>query len=60
MSCNWVILGPGFIATVAVIPAIQRVPGAHALAVASSSKEVLKRFPPNLALNEPTTATRHF
>jgi len=39
MQCNWGILGPGYVATRAVIPAIQQVPGAHVLAVASSNKE---------------------
>ena len=39
MSCNWGILGPGFIATRAVIPAIQQLPGARVLAVASSNPE---------------------
>ena len=39
MQCNWGILGPGYVATRAVIPAIQRVPNAHVLAVASSNKE---------------------
>jgi predicted dehydrogenase len=48
MNCNWGVLGPGFIATRAVIPAIQRIPGACVLAVASSneerSREVAFRF----------------
>jgi len=39
MHCNWGVLGPGFIATRAVIPAIQQVPNSHVLAVASSNEE---------------------
>jgi D-xylose 1-dehydrogenase (NADP+, D-xylono-1,5-lactone-forming) len=39
MHCNWGVIGPGFIATRAVIPAIQQLPNAHVLAVASSNKE---------------------
>jgi D-xylose 1-dehydrogenase (NADP+, D-xylono-1,5-lactone-forming) len=39
MYCNWGILGPGFIATRAVIPAIQRVSNSRVLAVASSNEE---------------------
>lgn len=39
MRCNWGILGPGFIATHAVIPALQQVPQAHVLAVASRDQE---------------------
>ena len=39
MHCNWGILGPGHIATRAVIPAIQQVPDARVLAVASTNKE---------------------
>ncbi len=39
MHCNWGVLGPGFVATRAVIPAIQHVSNAHVLAVASSNKE---------------------
>jgi len=48
MYCNWGILGPGFIATRAVIPAIQQVPNSCVLAVASSkeqrAREVAIRF----------------
>jgi D-xylose 1-dehydrogenase (NADP+, D-xylono-1,5-lactone-forming) len=48
MYCNWGILGPGFIATRAVIPAIQKVSNSHVLAVASTneerSREVALRF----------------
>jgi predicted dehydrogenase len=48
MLCNWGVLGPGFIATRAVIPAIQQVPDACVLAVASSnegrSRESASRF----------------
>ncbi len=48
MYCNWGILGPGFIATRAVIPAIQEVSNSRVLAVASSneerSREVALRF----------------
>jgi D-xylose 1-dehydrogenase (NADP+, D-xylono-1,5-lactone-forming) len=48
MGCNWGILGPGFIATRAVIPAIQQVPDSCVLAVASSNeqraREVAIRF----------------
>ena len=36
MSCNWGILGPGFVATKAVIPAIQQVSAAHVLHAAFS------------------------
>jgi D-xylose 1-dehydrogenase (NADP+, D-xylono-1,5-lactone-forming) len=39
MKCNWGILGPGFIATRAVIPALQNVSGVRVLAVASRSSE---------------------
>jgi xylose dehydrogenase (NAD/NADP) len=39
---NWGILGPGFIATRAVIPAIQQVANSRVLAVASSNKERLR------------------
>src|SRR5713226_3962906 len=35
MSCNWGILGPGFIATRAIIPALQNTYNARLLAVAS-------------------------
>ena len=48
MDCNWGILGPGFIATHAIIPAIQEVSNSRILAVASSneerSREVALRF----------------
>src|SRR4249919_1624925 len=48
MYCNWGILGPGFIATRAIIPAIQGVSNSRILAVASSNeqraKEVAIRF----------------
>ena len=48
MYCNWGILGPGFIATRAIIPAIQGVSNSRVLAVASSneerSREVALRF----------------
>ncbi len=48
MYCNWGILGPGFIATRAIIPAIQEVSNSRILAVASSndqrSREVALRF----------------
>src|ERR1700693_364240 len=39
MYCNWGILGPGFIATRAIIPAVQGVSNSRVLAVASSNKE---------------------
>ena len=39
MYCNWGILGPGFIATRAIIPAIKGVSNSRVLAVASSNKE---------------------
>jgi D-xylose 1-dehydrogenase (NADP+, D-xylono-1,5-lactone-forming) len=39
MYCNWGVLGPGFIATRAVVPAIQQVSNSHVLAVASSNEE---------------------
>lgn len=39
MYCNWGILGPGFIATRAIIPVIQAVNNSRVLAVASSNKE---------------------
>lgn len=38
MHCNWGVIGPGFIATRAVIPAIQQLPNAQVLAVASSNR----------------------
>jgi predicted dehydrogenase len=48
MYCNWGILGPGFIATCAVIPALREVSNSRVLAVASSnverSREVALRF----------------
>jgi D-xylose 1-dehydrogenase (NADP+, D-xylono-1,5-lactone-forming) len=39
MYCNWGILGPGFIATRAIIPAIQEVSNSRILAIASSNEE---------------------
>ncbi len=42
MACNWGILGPGFVATRAVIPAMQQTPDAHVLAVASRDEERAK------------------
>jgi xylose dehydrogenase (NAD/NADP) len=39
MHCHWGVIGAGFIATHAVIPAIQHLPNAHVLAVASSNRE---------------------
>lgn len=42
MHCNWGVLGPGFIATRAVIPAILQVPNAHVLAVASNNEERMR------------------
>jgi xylose dehydrogenase (NAD/NADP) len=39
MYCNWGILGPGFIATRAIIPAIQEESNSRILAVASSNEE---------------------
>ncbi|HBE28441.1 MAG TPA: oxidoreductase, partial [Ktedonobacter sp.] len=39
MICNVGILGPGFVATRAVLPALQRVPRARLLAVASRDSE---------------------
>ncbi len=48
MYCNWGILGPGFIATRAIIPAIQAVSNSCILAVASRNeqraREVANRF----------------
>jgi len=48
MYCNWGILGPGFIATRAIIPALQEVSNSRILAVASSNeqraREVALRF----------------
>ena len=44
MYCNWGILGPGFIATRAIIPAIQGVSNSRVLAVASSNKERSREF----------------
>src|SRR5437764_12882075 len=48
MYCNWGILGPGFIATRAIIPAIQGASNSRILAIASSneerSREVALRF----------------
>jgi len=38
MHCNWGVLGPGFIATRAVIPAIQQAPKSRVLAVASNNE----------------------
>src|SRR5439155_17638442 len=37
--CNWGILGAGFISTRAIIPALQQVPSARLLALASRSAE---------------------
>lgn len=42
MPCNWGVLGPGFIATRAVIPAILQVPNARVLAVASNNEERMR------------------
>jgi D-xylose 1-dehydrogenase (NADP+, D-xylono-1,5-lactone-forming) len=39
MYCNWGVLGPGFIAIRAVVPAIQQVSNSRVLAVASSNEE---------------------
>jgi D-xylose 1-dehydrogenase (NADP+, D-xylono-1,5-lactone-forming) len=39
MCCNWGVLGSGFIATQAAIPAMQQVPRAHLLAIASSDEQ---------------------
>lgn len=39
MRCNWGVLGPGFIATQATIPAMQQVPRAYVLAIASSDEQ---------------------
>ena len=39
MYCNWGILGPGFIATRAIIPAIQEISNSRMLAVASSDAQ---------------------
>ena len=39
MHCNWGVLGPGFIATRAVIPAMQQAPTSRVLAVASNNEE---------------------
>ncbi len=42
MQCNWGVLGPGFIATRAVIPAMQQVPKSRVLAVASNNEERMR------------------
>jgi xylose dehydrogenase (NAD/NADP) len=42
MPCNWGILGPGFVATRAVIPAMQQTPDARIVAVASRNDERAK------------------
>jgi D-xylose 1-dehydrogenase (NADP+, D-xylono-1,5-lactone-forming) len=39
MYCNWGIIGPGFIATRAIIPALQQVSNSRLLAVASSNEQ---------------------
>ena len=39
MYCNWGILGPGFIATRAIIPAVQEASNSRILAVASSNEQ---------------------
>ncbi|MFL5695111.1 MAG: Gfo/Idh/MocA family protein, partial [Ktedonobacteraceae bacterium] len=39
MICNWGILGPGFVATRAILPAMQHVSKARALAIASRNRE---------------------
>ena len=39
MYCNWGIIGPGFIATRAIIPAIQALSNSRILAVASSNEQ---------------------
>ena len=39
MYCNWGIIGPGFIATRAIIPAIQELSDSRLVAVASSNRE---------------------
>ncbi len=39
MICCWGVIGPGFVATRAVIPALQRIPQARVLAVASQHRE---------------------
>ena len=43
MICNVGILGPGFVATRAVLPALQRIPRAHLFAVASRDRERAQR-----------------
>src|SRR5438270_7841082 len=39
MICNWGILGPGFVATRAILPALQHVSQARALAIGSRNRE---------------------
>jgi D-xylose 1-dehydrogenase (NADP+, D-xylono-1,5-lactone-forming) len=38
-NCNWGVIGPGFIATRAIIPALQQTSAAHVLGVASSDEQ---------------------
>ena len=56
MVCNIGILGPGFIATRAILPALQRIPQARVLAVASRDSErshqVSKQFGIERAYND--------
>lgn len=43
MHCNWGILGPGFIATRAILPAFQHISSARVLAVASRDAERVRK-----------------
>ena len=56
MVCNIGILGPGFVATRAILPALQRIPQARVLAVASRDSErfhlVSKQFGIERAYND--------
>lgn len=45
MFCNWGVLGPGFVATQAVIPAIQRPRNGRVRALASREQARAQRLP---------------
>ena len=56
MHCNWGILGPGFIATRAIIPAIQEVSNSRILAVASSNEQRAREVALRFGIERPYSA----
>jgi xylose dehydrogenase (NAD/NADP) len=53
MPCNWGILGPGFVATRAVIPAMQQTPDARIVAIASRNDERAKLTAAGFGIERP-------